>query len=91
MATTNQRKAAKRNVKKAATAAKRKRTIAHLPKATRRDLSRNAAAARKRGGKPGHRLEDRTRTQLYEEAKRRRIPGRSSMGKSELIDALRSS
>jgi hypothetical protein len=61
-----------------------------LPKAVRQDLGRNAAAARKRGGKPGHRLEDRTRSQLYDEAKKRNIPGRSSMGKRELIDALRS-
>jgi len=89
MASTKQVTAAKRNIKKAAAAAKRKRTITKLPKAVRQDLGRNAAAARKRGGKPGHRLEDRTRSQLYEEAKKRDIPGRSSMGKRELIDALR--
>lgn len=71
----------------AAAAAKRTRTIA-LPRATRRALSRNAAAARRRGGKPGRSLEDRTRAQLYEQAKKRNIAG-SSMGKSELIDALR--
>jgi len=90
MASTKQVTAAKRNIKKAAAAAKRKRTITKLPKAVRQDLGRNAAAARKRGGKPGHRLEDRTRSQLYDEAKKRNIPGRSSMGKRELIDALRS-
>ena len=89
MATTAQTRAAKRNIRKAAAAAKRTRTIANLPKATRRDLSRNAAAARRRGGKPGRSLEDRTRAQLYEQAKKRNIAGRSSMGKSELIDALR--
>ena len=90
MASTKQVTAAKRNIKKASSAAKRKRTITKLPKSVRQDLSRNAAAARKRGGKPGHRLEDRTRSQLYDEAKKRDIPGRSSMGKRELIDALRS-
>jgi hypothetical protein len=90
MASTKQVTAAKRNIKKASAAAKRKRTITKLPKAVRQDLGRNAAAARKRGGKPGHRLEDRTRSQLYDEAKKRDIPGRSSMGKRELIDALRS-
>jgi hypothetical protein len=89
MATTKQRQAAKRNIKKAVTAAKRKRTIANLPKATRRDLSRNAAVARRRGGKPGRSLDDRTRLQLYDEAKRRNIAGRSRMGKAELIRALR--
>ena len=52
-------------------------------------MSRNAAAARRRGGKPGRRLDDRSRQQFYEEAKRRGIKGRSSMGKAELIHALR--
>ena len=89
MATQKQRTAARKNIRKAATVAKRKRTLANLPKETRRDLGRNAAAARKRGGKAGRTLEDRTRSQLYEEAKRRGIPGRSRMGKYELIDALR--
>lgn len=89
MATMKQTQAAKRNIKKAAAAAKRKRTIANLPKATRRDLSRNAAAARRRGGRPGRSLDDRTRQQLYQEAKKRKIAGRSSMGKAELIRALR--
>ena len=89
MATRKQTSAAKRNIKKAASAAKRKRTIAHLPKSVRTDMSRNAAAARKRGGKPGRKLEDRTREQLYEQATKRKIPGRSTMGKRELIDALR--
>jgi hypothetical protein len=89
MASQRQVRAAKRNIRSAQTAANRKRTIAHLPKETRRDLGRQAAAARKRGGKAGRALQDRTRTQLYQEAKRKRIPGRSRMGKWELIDALR--
>ncbi|MFP3900474.1 MAG: Ku protein [Acidimicrobiia bacterium] len=37
----------------------------------------------------GGRLADRSREELYEEAKRRDIPGRSRMSKRELIDALR--
>ena len=91
MATQKQRQAAKRNVKSAQRAARKKRTISHLPKATRRDLGRQAAAARRRGGAPGRALEDRTRQQLYEQAKKQDIPGRSRMGKWELIEALRRS
>jgi hypothetical protein len=91
MATQRQRQAAKRNITSAQRAARKKRTIAHLPKATRRDLGRQAAAARRRGGAPGRALEDRTRQQLYEQAKKEGIPGRSRMGKWELIDALRRS
>jgi hypothetical protein len=89
MASTRQVQAAKRNVKKAQQAARSKRTIAHLPESTRRDLGRQAAKSRRRGGKPGRALEDRNREQLYELAKKRNIPGRSKMGKRELIDALR--
>jgi hypothetical protein len=89
MATTKQVQAAKRNVKKARMAAKRERTIAHLPEATRRDLGRQASRARMRGGRAGHALEDRTREQLYELAKKRKIQGRSKMGKWDLIRALR--
>ena len=50
MATAKQRAAARRNIKKAATAAKRKRTIAHLPKRTRTALGKQGAkmARRKR-------------------------------------------
>jgi hypothetical protein len=89
--TTKQTQAAKRNVKKAQAAAKRKRTIANLPKSTRRGLTAEARKARARGGKPGRALEDRNREQLYEVAKKQNIPGRSMMGKWELIDAIRKS
>jgi hypothetical protein len=89
MATKKQVETAKRNVKKAQQAAKRKRTIAHLPKSTRRGLGEQAARARRRGGTAGRALEDRNREQLYEIAKERDIPGRSKMGKWELIDAIR--
>lgn len=91
MATRKQVQTAKRNVRKAQRAASRKRTIANLPKSTRRDLGRQAAAGRSRGGKPGRALEDRNRQQLYEVAKERGIPGRSRMGKWDLIDAIRTS
>jgi hypothetical protein len=89
VATRKQVQAARRNVKKAQAAAKSKRTIAHLPESTRRDLGRQAAKARERGGREGHALEDRTREQLYDLAKKRNIRGRSKMGKWDLIRALR--
>ena len=89
MATAKQRQAAKSNVKKAQQAAKRKRTIANLPKSTRSALGHEAAKGRARGGRPGGRLEDRNRQQLYERAQKLNIRGRSKMGKWELIDAIR--
>jgi hypothetical protein len=90
VATRKQVQAARSNIKKARSAAQKKRTIAHLPESTRRDLGRQAAAAKRRGGRAGHDLEDRTREQLYELAKKRNIRGRSKMGKWDLIRALRS-
>jgi hypothetical protein len=89
MATTKQVKTAKRNVKKAQAAAKKRRTIAHLPKSTRRALGQQGVAGRKRHGRAGARLEDRNRQQLYELAKKRDIPGRSTMGRDDLIRALK--
>jgi hypothetical protein len=70
-------------------AARAKRTITKLPTSVRRDLGRQAAKSRQRGGVPGHALEDRTRQDLYEVAKKKNISGRSSMGKWELIRAIR--
>jgi hypothetical protein len=91
VATRKQVTAAKRNIKKAQTTARSKRTIAHLPEATRRDLGKQASMARGRGGRAGHALEDRTREQLYDLAQKRNIRGRSKMGKWDLIRALRAS
>ncbi len=91
MASTKQVRAAKRNIKSAQKVARRKRTISKLPKAVRHDLGRQGAAARRRGGTLGRALEDRTREQLYEQAKKEGIPGRSRMGKWDLIKALRRS
>lgn len=48
MTTTKQRSAARRNIRHAGRAAKRKRTIAHLPKKTRRALGKQAAKTAKR-------------------------------------------
>jgi hypothetical protein len=89
MATTKQRQAAKRNVQKAQSAAKKKRTLANLPKSTRRGLQEQARKGARRSGRAGHALEDRNRQQLYEVAQRMDIRGRSKMGKWDLIDAIR--
>ena len=84
-----QSQVARRNVRKAQRAARRQKTITKLPKKTRKDLSREAAKSRRRGGRAGHALEERTRQDLYEVAKKKDIPGRSKMGKSDLIRAIR--
>ena len=89
MATRKQVQAAKRNVQKAQQAARKKRTIAHLPANTRRGLGQQAARGRLRHGAAGRALEDRNREQLYEIAKQKDIPGRSKMGKWDLIKAIR--
>ena len=91
MATRKQTAAAKRNIKKAQSAARSRKTISRLPESVRRDLGRQASRSRSRGGKPGRALEDRTRQQLYEQAKKQNIAGRSKMGKWDLIEALRTS
>jgi hypothetical protein len=48
MATSKQKAAARKNIKKAAKAAKAKRTIAHLPARTRTALGKQAAKMAKR-------------------------------------------
>jgi hypothetical protein len=47
MPSEKQRSAARKNIRKAASAAKRKRTIAHLPKSTRTALGKQAAKVAK--------------------------------------------
>jgi len=51
MATSKQKAAARRNIKKAAAAARQKRTIAHLPKKTRTALGKQGAKMARRGQK----------------------------------------
>jgi len=48
MASDKQKTAAKLNIKKAASRARRKRTIAHLPKSTRTALGKEGAKAARR-------------------------------------------
>lgn len=80
MATTKQRSAAKRNVKKAQAGARRKQTLKNLPKSTRTALGKEASAVR-RGDAP-------TRKELETEARKLNISGRSKMGKAELKRAV---
>jgi hypothetical protein len=86
MATQKQRAAARRNVTKAAAGAQRKRSIANMPAKTRSALGKQGAAvaSRKRTGAST----PKTRAELYEEAKRKGLPGRSKMGRDELARAL---
>ena len=80
MATTKQREAAQRNVKKAQEAAKRKQTLKNLPPSTRTALGQEANKVRK-GEEP-------SRQELEAEARRLDIRGRSKMGKAELKRAV---
>jgi hypothetical protein len=80
MATTKQRAAARRNVKRAQQGARRKQTLKNLPKRTRIALGKEANAVR-RGEQP-------TRKELEAEARRLNIEGRSKMGKAELKRAV---
>ena len=86
MATRKQTQAAKRNVKKATKAAGSKKSIAHLPSSTRTALGKQGAAVAQRKRTGGS--SPKTRAELYEEAKRRDLPGRSKMGRDELAKAL---
>jgi hypothetical protein len=92
MATEKQRQAARRNVKKAQSGARSKRTISNLSSETRSDLGREGAkaAARKRGATrgTGTGAGAMTVTELRREAARLGIEGRSKMGKAQLIRAV---
>ena len=86
MATSKQTQTARRNIKKAQSAARKKHTLANLPSKTRTALGKQGAAVaqRKRTGA----TTPKTRAELYEIAKRRDLPGRSKMGRDELARAL---
>jgi hypothetical protein len=87
MSTPAQRNAARKNIKKARAQAQNKRSITHMSKAVRTALGKQGAAVARRnrtGAASPH-----TRAELYEKAKRRDIPGRSKMGRDELVRALR--
>lgn len=81
MATTKQRQAAKRNVKRAQSGARGKQTLKNLPKSTKTALGNEANKVRKGEAK--------TRDQLNREAAQLSIRGRSKMGKDQLRRAIR--
>ena len=81
MASTKQRAAARKNVKKAQSAARGKQTLKHLPAKTRTALGQEANKVRTGQAK--------TRKELEAEARRLNIRGRSKMGKDELRAAIR--
>jgi hypothetical protein len=80
MASTKQRRAARRNVSKAQSAARSKQALKNLPSSTRTALGKEASAVR-RGDSP-------TRKDLEAQARRLNIKGRSKMGKDELKRAV---
>lgn len=86
MVTSKQRKTARRNVRKAISAAKRKKTIAHMPKRTRTALGKQASAVRQR--KRTGAKSPKTRAELIKIARWRGLEGRSKMGRDELARAL---
>src|SRR5687767_5239129 len=92
MATQKQRGAARENVKKAQSGARKKRTIANLSADTRSALGREGAkaAARKRGASKGTGTGAGAMTvsELRREAARLGIEGRSKMGKAQLVRAV---
>ena len=92
MATDKQKQAARKNVKKAQSGAAKKRSLANLPKETRKSMGREGAkaAARKRGASrgTGSGAGAMTVTELRREAARLDVVGRSKMGKASLIRAV---
>ncbi|HEX2359672.1 MAG TPA: hypothetical protein VHH72_07650 [Solirubrobacterales bacterium] len=80
MATQAQRRAAKRNVKKAQAGARKKQTLKKLPARTKTALGKEASGVRKGEAK--------TRDELRREAARLNIRGRSKMGKEQLRRAI---
>lgn len=89
---TEAKAAARKNVKKAQSGAREKKTISKLSSSARSALGREGAkaAARKRGASTGtgSGAGAMTVTELRREAARLGIEGRSKMGKAQLIRAV---
>jgi hypothetical protein len=92
VASQKQRQAARKNVKKAQSGARKKKSISKLSAKTRSALGREGAkaAARKRGASKGtgSGAGAMSVTELRREASRLGIEGRSKMGKAQLVRAV---
>jgi hypothetical protein len=86
MATKKQTTAAKKNVRKAAKAAKQQRSLANMPKSTKTALGKQGAAVAQRKRTGGS--SPKTRQELYDIARKRQLSGRSKMGRDQLARAL---
>jgi hypothetical protein len=86
MTSKKQVQAAKQNMKKAQQGAREHRSLANLPASTRTALGKQGAAVAARNRRHGD--TPHTRAELYAEARRRGIEGRSKMGRAELARAL---
>jgi hypothetical protein len=84
--TSKQTQAARKNVKKAQQGARQKRSLANMPAATKTALGKQGAAVAARNRRHGS--TPHTRAELYAQARRRGIEGRSKMGRAELAKAL---
>lgn len=84
--TKKQAQAAKQNVKKAQQGAAKKHSLANLPAKTKTALGKQGAAVAARNRRHGS--TPHTKQELYDEARRKGIEGRSKMGRAELVKAL---
>ncbi|MHC6225636.1 Rho termination factor N-terminal domain-containing protein [Pseudomonas sp. X10] len=65
------------------------KTSSQAKEKARKSSARHAAATRKGVPRPGNKLEDMSKAELLDRARKRNIPGRSTMRKAELLEALR--
>jgi plasmid stabilization system protein ParE len=70
--------------------ARAKEIAARTVNKQRREEGRTPQKSTQGTGNPNRRLEERSREELYNQAKKRNVSGRSKMSKGELVDALRS-
>jgi plasmid stabilization system protein ParE len=80
----------KESAKKRGKSTKRAKEIAaRTVNKQRREAGKTPNKKTQGTGNPTHKLEDRTRDEIYNEAKKLNIEGRSKMNKSQLIQAVR--